>query len=264
MRLPYPCSLADVVMPVMIAISLDGNRTNYDAGHFDKLASDLAGDWLGWGFVWGAFVSFVGLYNAQTIVCERSVAAFLAKPALALGARHKKNRLLGWLVTENGTGVAPVFIVGNAMVASVLVHLGYRTLVAFGVLVLCIPQFLFLYAYMWYKVKRPRTHRPFKVPCGTFGAVLAVFSIATLTGITFCFEVLEEEEILGIPYAKAVALAVFVVLGLLVDLGNVALHRLRNKLWPHRQKKEAINDYKKVLIDDKQNGEGYGTLKVVG
>lgn len=50
-----------VVMPVMVAISLDSNRTNFEAGHFDRLATDLAGDWLGLAFVWGACFSFIGL-----------------------------------------------------------------------------------------------------------------------------------------------------------------------------------------------------------
>lgn len=35
------------------------------AGHFDELATTLAGDWLGIGFVIGAFFCNVGLYNAQ-------------------------------------------------------------------------------------------------------------------------------------------------------------------------------------------------------
>ena len=35
------------------------------AGHFDALATELAGDWLGISFVIGAFFCNVGLYNAQ-------------------------------------------------------------------------------------------------------------------------------------------------------------------------------------------------------
>lgn len=256
-----------VMMPVMVAISLDNNRSNYEAGHFDQLASDLAGDWLGWAFIWGACFSFIGLYNAQMIVCERSVAAFLAKPALALGARHKGNRLLGWLVTENGTGVAPVFIVFNAAITAALVHLEYKVLVGFGVLTGCIPTFLLMYAYLWYKVKQPLTHRPFKVPCGMVGAVLAVFSITALTAVCFYFVALDEAELIGVPYAKSVALGASIVVGVLVDLGNVVLQRTRTRLWPHRYKRETINGYiyTKVLIDDDRRDNGYGTMaKIVG
>jgi hypothetical protein len=107
----------------MVSLSMDSTRENYQPGQFDTLASKLCGEWLGIGFIIGATACFTGLYNAQIIVCERSLAAFLAKPALDLADQRPNWRVMGYLFRENGTGVAPVFIIFNASLAGVLVWL---------------------------------------------------------------------------------------------------------------------------------------------
>lgn len=54
-----------IVWPLAVSVSLDPNRANYKAGHFEQSATALCGNWLGILFVLGACFSFVGLYNAQ-------------------------------------------------------------------------------------------------------------------------------------------------------------------------------------------------------
>jgi hypothetical protein len=76
------------ILPVMVSVSIDNDRNNYGAGHFDYLATELCGDWLGVFFTIGATCCFIGLYNAQVIVCERSMAAFLADSARGMSDRY--------------------------------------------------------------------------------------------------------------------------------------------------------------------------------
>lgn len=109
--------------PLLVALSLDSDRENYYPGQFDTLATELCGEWLGIFFIVGATASFLGLYNAQIIVCERSMAAELARPAAEFAERHSDWRVLGYLLRENGTGVAPAFIIFNASLTAGLVWL---------------------------------------------------------------------------------------------------------------------------------------------
>ena len=62
----------------------------------------------------------------KVIVCERSMAAFLGPPVAEFAMRHPKGvrgKVLKYLFCENGTGVAPVFIIFNAGLTAVLVWL---------------------------------------------------------------------------------------------------------------------------------------------
>ena len=62
----------------------------------------------------------------QVIVCERSMAAFLGSPFAEFAKRHPRGfqgKVLKYLLCENGTGVAPVFIIFNAGLTATLVWL---------------------------------------------------------------------------------------------------------------------------------------------
>jgi hypothetical protein len=64
--------------------------------------------------------------DLKVIVCERSMAAFLGPPIAEFAMRHPKGvrgKVLKYLFCENGTGVAPVFIIFNAGLTAVLVWL---------------------------------------------------------------------------------------------------------------------------------------------
>ena len=114
-----------ITAPLAVSVSMDQNRSNYSPGHFDPLSTELAGEWLGHLFVAGAVASFVGLYNAQIIVCERSMGAILSGPATSIAQRNQSWYFVRYLLTEHDTGVAPVFIIFNAILSSILVWLPY-------------------------------------------------------------------------------------------------------------------------------------------
>jgi amino acid transporter len=64
-------------LPLMVGMGIDDNLENYSAGYFDTLGEKLAGKWLGVLFTIGSQVCMVGLYNTQTLICERSVTSFV-------------------------------------------------------------------------------------------------------------------------------------------------------------------------------------------
>eukprot|EP00041_Stephanoeca_diplocostata_P011130 m.180609 g.180609 ORF g.180609 m.180609 type:complete len:581 (-) comp18426_c0_seq1:220-1962(-) len=197
-----------IVWPLAVSLSLDQDRANYDAGHFGQLATSLCGNWLGIMFVLGAFFSFIGLYNAQVVVCERSLAASLSQNVddyFFSGA--PPSCLVGYLFAANGTGVAPVYILFNAVVSSALVWLPYESLIEFSMLQFALCSLFFIYAYLWYKVKRPDMYRPLSVPGGLGGAIVVSFPIVAIALVNIYFGCMDDEAVFGVPYAKAVGLA---------------------------------------------------------
>mmetsp|Transcript_15452 Transcript_15452/g.45907 ORF Transcript_15452/g.45907 Transcript_15452/m.45907 type:complete len:505 (+) Transcript_15452:97-1611(+) len=209
-----PISLITVAWPLSVAVSIDPNRTNYIPGHFNDLAAQECGEWLRYGFFIGAAFSFVGLYNAQIMVCERSAAAPFEPMIEKYLKGGRRNALTRYLLSENGTGVAPIFIIGNAMLAAVLVWMPYDALIELSMLQMSLNMVLFMYAFLWYKWNRPKMSRPFKIPGGFFGGFLVALPCFGLTAATFYFAAADPEVIFGFTYGKAKGLGAVVVLGL--------------------------------------------------
>jgi amino acid transporter len=64
-------------------------------------------------------------------------------------------------------------------------HTRYDVLVAFSVLKMCPVAILFLYSYLWYRVKRPDLARPFRIPGGHIGAAMVVLPVFCVTIAAF-------------------------------------------------------------------------------
>lgn len=201
------------IWPLAVSISLDQNRANYAAGHFDALATELAGDWLGISFVIGAFFCNVGLYNAQIIVCERSLAASTEQQVAKL-LKMSTWRVTKYLLSENGTGVAPIFILFHAVLALGLIWLPYQILVESAILQMTLPSIGCMYAFLYYKVFKPNLARPFAIPGKVFGAVLMVIPVLAVTLGNMYIAIMDEDEVIGIKYGKAWAFSIITIGGL--------------------------------------------------
>eukprot|EP00041_Stephanoeca_diplocostata_P025388 m.661964 g.661964 ORF g.661964 m.661964 type:complete len:706 (-) comp22738_c0_seq8:2500-4617(-) len=223
-----------IVWPLAVSVSLDQTRANYKAGHFEQSATALCGDWLGVMFVLGAFFSFVGLYNAQVVVCERSMAASLAQnlAGCVAGGNTDTSCVARYLCTANGTGVAPVYILFNAVVSAALVWLPYEALIEFAMLQFTVCSFCLVYAYTWYKVVRPDMHRPLSVPGGLAGGIFVSVPVVAIGMVNLYFGCVDEEEVFGVPYAKAVGLAFFTIAGALVHVTHRLVFRCIYNRWP--------------------------------
>lgn len=69
----------------------------------------------------------------QVVVCERSLAASTTTEVDRL-LRRSTWRVTKYLLTENGTGVAPIFIIFHAAIALTLIWLPYQVLVESAIL----------------------------------------------------------------------------------------------------------------------------------
>lgn len=122
-------------------------------------------------------------------------------------AKRTRGPIVRYLLTENGTGVAPIFIISNALLAAVLVWLPYDALIELAMLVMSFNMFLFMYAFLWYKWNRPKMERPFNIPGGFIGGLIVVFPCLAMTGVTTYFAAVDPEPIFGMPYGKAIGFA---------------------------------------------------------
>jgi len=177
----FPAVLILNTLPLAVALGLDPVASHYSAGYFNVLAGRLAGAWLDGGFQLGANVCLVGLYNAAAITAERSLfflvhlyyADQLESLADARGERAGVAAAISrWLFSANNTGVAPIFILSNALCAAVLVWMPYTILVEFSMLLSVPSILLFMWSFVALRVQRADVERAFRIPGGLSMAVL--------------------------------------------------------------------------------------------
>ena len=69
-----------------------------------------------------------------------------------------------FLFCEDGVGVGRIYILVVAVFGCVLVWLPYELLVEFGMLLMCVTMVLFIYAFLYLKIRRSDLPRPYQVP----------------------------------------------------------------------------------------------------
>jgi amino acid transporter len=108
------------------------------------------------------------------------------------------------LLFEEGTGVEPVFVIFHGLLACVLVVLPYEELVEIATLMMALPSFACIYAYMYYKWTDADRKRPFNVPGGMWGAAIMAVPVGILTAFNAYLACFDPAEVVGMPYGKAV------------------------------------------------------------
>mmetsp|Transcript_25278 Transcript_25278/g.69638 ORF Transcript_25278/g.69638 Transcript_25278/m.69638 type:complete len:425 (+) Transcript_25278:662-1936(+) len=177
----FPAVLLLNTLPLAVALSLDDVPSHYTAGYFNVLARRLAGTWLDYGFQVGANVCLIGLYNAAALTAERSLFFLInehyEKDLEALATRSKQGGrgtdvVLNYLLSTSQTGVAPLYIIFNALIAALLVWAPYTILVEFSMLLSVPSILLFMWSFVALRVQQPKVNRPFRIPGGIATAVL--------------------------------------------------------------------------------------------
>jgi len=179
----FPAVLLLNTLPLMVALGLDDRLEHYSAGYFNVLAGRLAGKWLDGSFQVGANVCLVGLYNAAVLTAERSLFFLVstqygdainqwASQEPGDGVSGGACRVLRTLLNTSATGVAPLYILLNAVCAGVLVWMPYTLLVEFSMLLSVPSILLFMWSFVALRIQRPYVERPFLIPGGLPVAVL--------------------------------------------------------------------------------------------
>lgn len=137
--------------------------------------SRLAGVWLDGAFQLGANVCLVGLYNAAVLTAERSL-CFLVSTQFGQQIENyatsqtegqgRAGRMLRSLLSTSQTGVAPLYILTNALCAAILVWMPYTLLVEFSMLLSVPSILLFMWSFVALRIQRPYVERPFLIPGG--------------------------------------------------------------------------------------------------
>ena len=245
----FPAVLLLNTLPLAVALGLDDRLDHYSAGYFNVLAGRLAGGWLDGAFQVGANVCLVGLYNAAVLTAERSL-CFLVHTqfgeqieeyvaAKSSTRRGVMGRLLRSLLSTSSTGVAPLYILTNAVCAALLVWMPYTILVEFSMLLSVPSILLFMWSFVALRIQRPHVERPFLIPGGLPVAILltvipVAISIAYAAIITtessFAVEDLANEQRSrssdgGLPpIFQVFSMGLVITLGLAVHLGFRRYH----------------------------------------
>lgn len=61
------------ILPVVVSLGIDSNRSNYYAGQFDELAADVGGSWMRSLFFIGALACMTGLHSSQAMTAEHAL-----------------------------------------------------------------------------------------------------------------------------------------------------------------------------------------------
>ena len=93
-------------------------------------------------------------------------------------------RLEHWLLSCSQTGVAPLFILVNALFAAMLVWMPYTLLVEFSMLLSVPSILLFMWAFVALRLQRPDAPRPFVIP-GGLGVAIAIVVIPVAISIAY-------------------------------------------------------------------------------
>eukprot|EP00729_Bicosta_minor_P006785 gene6785-23795_t len=109
------------VMPLAAAWGLDSNYSNYEAGHFDAVASENMGAWLGWSFLVASIMCQLGLLNSTMMAAQRMLYYFLQTRYPKTFGEHAitagRSKLFIYLWVDPTPGVPAGLILANGCVA---------------------------------------------------------------------------------------------------------------------------------------------------
>jgi hypothetical protein len=106
-----------------------------------------------------------------------------------------------------------------------LAFLPYQLLVEFTMLIHVPPTLLFIYSYMYFRIKYPRLARPFNIPGGVIAGALLSAGPTAATLVNLFYSVTDSTPTLGIPYLQAYSFLSIIGLGVIVHLGYAASDR---------------------------------------
>jgi len=104
-------------------------------------------------------------------------------------------RLLRVLLPSSAAGVAPLYIVLNALCAALLVWMPYTLLVEFSMLLSVPSILLFMWSFVALRIQRPYVERPFLIPGGlTVAILITVIPVA----VSVAYAVIITTETVGV------------------------------------------------------------------
>jgi len=195
------------IIPVGIVATTHIQPGFWSAGSWSEIAALLGGDWLGFALVIGSMISTFGIVNSLTMSYSRLPAAMAEDGDLPRFFARK---------SESGTPWVSVVICGLAWVG-VVFALGTNLdrLVLLDILLYGSSLILEFIALIVLRIRQPLLHRPFRVPGGLAGAILA--GVGPTVMLVAAFVKNREERLERLGNISALTLgAIFIVLGVVL------------------------------------------------
>jgi amino acid transporter len=174
------------ILPVL-AVRITGVPASaFETGSWADLAGLMAGNWLRAALVLGGMMSGFGMFNSLVMSYSRLPLAMAQDGMLprAFARLHPRTRTPWVAILVLSTGWA------------LCLGLGFERLVTLDITVYGASLFLEFVSLVVLRIREPRLHRPFRVPGGMAGAVLAGVFPTALLGLALVHG--DHEEVLGL------------------------------------------------------------------
>lgn len=199
----------------LLAVGLAGlNAGQFSTGAWTDAARSLAGPWLGLAVVLGGMINGVGMFNPLMMSYAR-VPYALAQDSL----------LPRWFRRENRAGVPFVALLACAVLWALALRFSFERLISIDLVLYGAALLLEFLALIVLRVREPELLRPFRVPGGLAGAVLAGTGPALLIAFALWSARSEHVGPMSAPgFAFAVGLGGAMVYGLYALMARKASH----------------------------------------
>ncbi len=179
-------------------VSSDG----WSTGSWANVAQQIAGNWAFYGVVMGGMIFGVGMFN--------SLALSYTRVPFAMGEDGWLPRPFAW---RNRFGVPWVSVLACAVGWIFALTLGFVKLIEIDVAIYGLSLILEFAALVALRVKEPELERPFKIPGGTVGCVIAGIGPTLLITLAVVDSYRQTTTFWGFTFNNLALAAVVVVLG---------------------------------------------------
>jgi hypothetical protein len=220
-------------MPLMVSMSIDHNRDNFQPGHFEVLATGAVGPWMNIVYFIGSQISLYGLYNSTVVVAECTMPPYLEKYCAWYGFRpdrrgqYRSQCHTFCLKAQGEEEPGKFYVAFNMFCCGLLVWMPYNFLIECTMLLMVLMTYPFLASFVWLRITKPEVPRAFKIPGGTFCAFLCTLPPAAIgTVYLYICIFVEVDHTYGIPYFNVLCCLATIGIGCVAQViyGNCCSH----------------------------------------
>ncbi len=172
------------LLPVGVGLGATQDWQGWQTGDFPRVAAEVVGPWLGTMMSLAVLFSVWSLFNNQLLYASRIPFAMAEDGLLPrwISRRHRRR------------GTPYLSLLLCAVIYSFFTLLDFRKLVVIDVLVYSAALLLEVAALVLLRRRRPGLPRPFRVPGGKVGLVLAAGAIAAVSSACFIFSLIGRDN----------------------------------------------------------------------
>ena len=207
-----PIVLGDILLPLAFTLPLDHDQSNYESGHYARIAGQVAGSWLKVIFTIAAFVSLVGTCNSAVIVSDEALQSFFMRhrPKFFAKQRKSKSWLMRWLF-DTHERIAPFFVLFNGAILGMAAWLPYNLLISSSMVLANVTLVLVYAAYIILKRREPNATWLYQF--GWVGACVLTVTPASFTLAMTYYAMFDYPTTMGIPYINLVSTIFLIGIG---------------------------------------------------